>query len=73
MILDAFDQRIMLFGHLFVAPLSLEEASYNSDLLYTSFHGPDLSEVVMDDLVILCKLVVCLARNRWWMNIDGLL
>ena len=41
--------------------------------LYTSFHGPDLSKDVIDDLVILCKLVVGLAGNRWWLIIDGLL
>ena len=38
-----------------------------------SMHGPDLSKDVIDDLVILCKLVVGLARNRWWLIIDGLL
>ena len=41
--------------------------------MYTSFHGPDLSKDVIDVLVILCKLVVGLAENRWWLIIDGLL
>ena len=46
---------------------------FSTDFLYTSFYGPDLSKDVIDDLVILCKLVVGLAGNRWWLIIGGLL
>ena len=76
MTLDVFGQRSMLFRHLFVAPLSLDNYLKLPRILiflYTSFHGPDLSKNVIDDLVILCKLVVGLAGSRWWLIIDGLL
>ena len=51
LILDAFGQASMLFGHLFVTPLLLDEVSSNSKFLYTRFNDTDLSKCIMGELV----------------------
>ena len=48
LILDAFGQASMLFGHLFVTPLLLDEVS---KFLYTRFNDTDLSKGIMGELV----------------------